>query len=210
MKETGRGLDLKRTIIASIVSKETRRGTDIGTSMRTVIDVIGIGMTMNVTEEIGTERKSLTRAVDVGVQVRVIAGVVRVARRVFWFQRTWAERRWSHSKRSRDELEHIPPKVRGASQDSNSRTRKLRMKKTITKKQMLSQLKQLKIKWWQCLASVISVRQRIKITQKMPKKPISSLLYRSVNIDNLWTRGVLVFWDKAPCKWQTTIEINSS
>ena len=83
MKETGRGLDLKRTIIASIVSKETRRGIDIGTSMRSVIDVIGIGMTMNVTEEIGTERKSLTRAVDVGVQVRVIAGVVRVARRVF-------------------------------------------------------------------------------------------------------------------------------
>ena len=83
MKETGRGLDLKRTIIASIVSKETRRGTDIGTSMRTVIDVIGIGMTMNVTAEIGTVWKSLTRAVDVGDQVRVIAGVVRVARRVF-------------------------------------------------------------------------------------------------------------------------------
>ena len=78
MKETGRGLDLKRMIIVSIVSKETRRGTDIGTSMRTVIDVIDIGMMI----ESDTEPKSLTRAVDVGDQVRVIAGVVRVVGRV--------------------------------------------------------------------------------------------------------------------------------
>ena len=73
MKEIGRGPDLKRTTIASIVTKETRKITrltsaemgtieiriGIGTRMRTVIDAIGIGVTMNVTArktvEIDTE-----------------------------------------------------------------------------------------------------------------------------------------------------------
>ena len=101
MKDKGRGLDLKRTTIASIVTRETRKitrptsvametieiRTGIGIRMRIVIDVISIGMTMNVTArktvEIDTEPKNHIRAVDAGDQAQAIAGVVRVARRVF-------------------------------------------------------------------------------------------------------------------------------
>ena len=101
MKDKGRGLDLKRTTIASIVTKETRKitrptsiametaeiRTGIGTRMRIVIDVIGTAVTMNVTTrktvETDTEPRNHIRAVDASDQAQAIAGVVRVARRVF-------------------------------------------------------------------------------------------------------------------------------
>ena len=101
MKDKGRGLDLKRTTIASIVTKETRKitrstsiametaeiRTGIETRMRIVIDVIGTVVTMNVTArktvEIDAESRNHIRAVDASDQAQAIARVVRVARRVF-------------------------------------------------------------------------------------------------------------------------------
>ena len=106
MKERGRGLDLKRKTSASNETTEIRKitrstsietetigiRTDTGTRMRTVIDVIGIGATMSETArrtiEIETEPKSPIRAVDANGRARMVAGVVRAAKKVFLFQRS--------------------------------------------------------------------------------------------------------------------------